>query len=82
MGATLSETHGIPTRRDVSSTTIAASICVIPIRCRFQMLVPSGAAGLPTGEHGTINASTDRVLSSWPGRLKDWLDVHGLLKQH
>jgi acetyl esterase/lipase len=32
------------------------------------------------GPHGVGLASTDAVLSTWPARLKDWLDLGGLLQ--
>jgi acetyl esterase/lipase len=32
------------------------------------------------GPHGVGLASTDAVLASWAGRLKDWLEIRGLLK--
>jgi acetyl esterase/lipase len=32
------------------------------------------------GPHGVGLAPTDAVLSTWAGRLKDWLDIRGLLK--
>jgi acetyl esterase/lipase len=44
------------------------------------------AAGVPAemhiyaqGRHGVGLAPTDPVLSSWPGRLKDWLGVRGII---
>jgi acetyl esterase/lipase len=32
------------------------------------------------GPHGVGLASTDAVLASWAGRLKDWLEIRGLLQ--
>ncbi len=32
------------------------------------------------GPHGVGLAPTDAVLGSWPGRLKDWLEIRGLLQ--
>ena len=32
------------------------------------------------GPHGVGLAATDAVLGTWPARLKDWLDIRGLLK--
>jgi acetyl esterase/lipase len=32
------------------------------------------------GPHGVGLAPTDAVLATWPARLKDWLDIRGLLK--
>ena len=32
------------------------------------------------GPHGVGLAQTDAVLATWPARLKDWLDIRGLLK--
>jgi acetyl esterase/lipase len=32
------------------------------------------------GPHGVGLAHTDAVLGTWPARLKDWLDIRGLLK--
>jgi acetyl esterase/lipase len=32
------------------------------------------------GPHGVGLAHTDAVLATWPARLKDWLDIRGLLK--
>jgi hypothetical protein len=31
------------------------------------------------GPHGVGLAQNDPVLSSWPGRLADWLRIHGWL---
>ena len=32
------------------------------------------------GPHGVGLAPTDAVLASWAGRLKDWLEIRGLLQ--
>jgi len=32
------------------------------------------------GPHGVGLSPTDAVLATWPARLKDWLDIRGLLK--
>jgi len=32
------------------------------------------------GPHGVGLAATDAVLGTWPARLKDWLDIRGLLQ--
>jgi dipeptidyl aminopeptidase/acylaminoacyl peptidase len=32
------------------------------------------------GPHGVGLAPTDAVLASWPSRLKDWLEIRGLLQ--
>src|SRR4030095_428899 len=31
------------------------------------------------GKHGVALAQTDPALSTWPGRLADWLKVRGLI---
>ena len=32
------------------------------------------------GPHGVGLASSDAVLATWPARLKDWLEIRGLLQ--
>ena len=51
-----------------------------------EMQIADRAAGVPAelhiyehGSHGVGLAQNDPALSSWPGRLADWLRGRGLL---
>src|ERR1022692_4937532 len=53
--------------------------------CALPMCI---SAGVPAemhiyerGPHGVGLAPTDAVLASWAGRLKDWLEIRGLLHE-
>jgi acetyl esterase/lipase len=45
-----------------------------------QAGVPAEMHIYERGPHGVGLASTDAVLASWAGRLKDWLEIRGLLQ--
>jgi acetyl esterase/lipase len=45
-----------------------------------QAGVPAEMHIYERGPHGVGLASTDAVLATWPARLKDWLEIRGLLQ--
>lgn len=49
------------------------------LACR-KAAVPAELHVYARGRHGVGLAPKDPVLRSWPGRLKDWMTVRGLLK--
>ncbi|MGD0771568.1 MAG: alpha/beta hydrolase [Candidatus Solibacter sp.] len=58
----------------------------VPVENSVLFYMALRKAGVPAelhiyerGPHGVGLAQTDEALSSWPGRLADWLRVHGLL---
>jgi len=60
---------------------------VVPAENSVLFYLALRRAGVPAemhiyarGPHGVGLASTDAVLSTWPARLKDWLDLRGLLQ--
>ena len=59
---------------------------VVPVENSVLFYMALRKAGVPAemhiyerGPHGVGLAQTDEALSSWPGRLADWLRVRGLL---
>jgi acetyl esterase/lipase len=59
---------------------------VVPVENSVLFYSALRKAGVPAelhlyerGPHGVGLAQSDPVLSSWPGRLADWLKIHGLL---
>ncbi|HEY3282584.1 MAG TPA: alpha/beta hydrolase [Armatimonadota bacterium] len=59
---------------------------VVPVENSVAFYLALRKAGVPAemhlyqeGPHGVGLAQSDPVLSSWPGRLADWLRVRGLL---
>lgn len=59
----------------------------VPVENSVLFYLALRKAGVPAelhiyerGSHGVGLASTDAVLSTWPARLKDWLDIRGLLQ--
>ena len=59
---------------------------VVPVENSVLFYSALHKAGVPAelhlyerGPHGVGLAQSDPVLSSWPGRLADWLKIHGLL---
>ena len=60
---------------------------VVPAENSVLFYLALRKAGVPAemhiyerGPHGVGLAATDAVLGTWPARLKDWLDIRGLLK--
>jgi len=59
----------------------------VPVENSVMFYMALRKAGVPAemhlyeqGPHGVGLAPTDEALSSWPGRLADWLRVRGLLR--
>lgn len=59
----------------------------VPVENSVLFYMALRQAGVPAemhiyerGPHGVGLASTDAVLGTWPARLKDWLDIRGLLQ--
>jgi acetyl esterase/lipase len=59
---------------------------VVPVENSVMFYSALRQAGVPAelhiyerGPHGVGLAQDDPVLSSWPGRLADWLRIHGWL---
>lgn len=59
----------------------------VPVENSIMFYMALRKAGVPAemhiyeqGPHGVGLAATDEALSSWPGRLADWLRVRGLLR--
>jgi dipeptidyl aminopeptidase/acylaminoacyl peptidase len=59
----------------------------VPVENSVMFYMALRKAGVPAemhiyeqGPHGVGLAATDEALSSWPGRLADWLRVRGLLR--
>jgi acetyl esterase/lipase len=63
------EDHGVPAENSV--------LFYLALR---KAGVPAELHIYERGPHGVGLASTDAVLASWTGRLKDWLEIRGLLK--
>jgi len=60
---------------------------VVPAENSVLFFLALRKAGVPAemhiyerGPHGVGLAATDAVLGTWPARLKDWLDIRGLLQ--
>jgi acetyl esterase/lipase len=60
---------------------------VVPVENSVLFYLALRKAGVPAemhiyehGPHGVGLAATDAILASWPGRLKDWLEIRGLLQ--
>jgi acetyl esterase/lipase len=59
----------------------------VPVENSVMFFMACRKAGVPVemhiyerGRHGVGLAPKDPILKSWPGRLKDWLKLHGYLK--
>ncbi|HTT60911.1 MAG TPA: alpha/beta hydrolase [Bryobacteraceae bacterium] len=64
-----SEDHGVP-----------AENSVLFYLALHKAGVPAELHIYERGPHGVGLASTDAVLATWPARLKDWLEIRGLLE--
>jgi dipeptidyl aminopeptidase/acylaminoacyl peptidase len=60
---------------------------VVPVENSLMFYSALRKAGVPAemhiylhGPHGVGLAQADPILSSWPGRLADWLRIQGLIK--
>jgi acetyl esterase/lipase len=61
-------------------TVVPSENSVLFYSALVKAKVPAELHIYEKGRHGVGLAAGDEALSTWPGRLKDWLGVHNLLK--